>query len=257
MSPDASLAILHDPLFWITGGIAIFLLGMSKGGFLGVGSPATAIFALALPPVQAAAIILPLLLVQDVVSVWSFRHSFDRHVLKVMLPGVAIGILIAFLFAALVPERWVVGALGLISFSFGARRLWVERGGRIAPAKLLPDWVGFLCGIASGAVSQIAHQGGPPYQIWTLPRRMDRDVFVGTTAIFFASVNWMKVPAYAALGELNPTNLIASAALMPIAIASTFAGVWLVRKVDADRFYVFAYGLLTIVGIKLLWDAMS
>jgi uncharacterized membrane protein YfcA len=174
----------------------------------------------------------------------------------VMVPGAVAGILLGYVFAASLPEAWILLALGLISLLFGAQRLWIERGGRIAPARKRPDWVGVLCGAASGLTSQIAHAGAPPFQIYVFPQKLPRDVLVGTTAIFFALINWIKVPAYVALGQFTPVNLLASAALLPVAIASTFAGVRLVRKIDAERFYLMVYGLTVVMGLKLTWDAV-
>lgn len=249
--------ILHDPLFWLLGVPAVILMGLGKGGFIGFGTLAMPMIALVVPPVQAAAIVLPLLIVQDAVGVWAFRRTWDRHIMLVMLPSAAIGILLGYLFAASLPETWILLALGLISILFGAQRLWIERGGRIAPASAMPDWVGALCGAASGLTSQIAHAGAPPYQLWVFPQKLPRDVLVGTTAIFFAAVNWLKVPAYVGLGQFTPVNLLASTALLPVAILSTFAGVRLVRRIDPERFYLIVYGLTLLVGVKLTWDAVS
>lgn len=249
--------ILHDPLFWLLGIPSVILMGLGKGGFIGVGTLAVPLMALVVPPVQSAAILLPLLIVQDAVGVWAFRKSWDRHIMLVMLPAALVGIGVGYLFAASLPEAWILLALGLISILFGAQRLWIERGGQAAPAHVLPNWVGTLCGFVSGLTSQIAHAGAPPYQLWVMPQRLPRDILVGTTAIFFAVMNWVKVPAYAALGQFTPVNLIASAALMPFAIAATFAGVWLVRRVHPDRFYVMVYALTILVGVKLLWDAVE
>lgn len=248
--------ILHDPLFWLLGIPAVILLGLGKGGFIGFGTLAMPMIAMAVPPVQAAAIVLPLLIVQDAVGVWAFRRTWDRHIMLVMVPGAIAGILLGYVFAASLPESWILLALGLISLLFGAQRLWIERGGRIAPAQKHPDWVGVLCGAASGLTSQIAHAGAPPFQIYVFPQKLPRDVLVGTTAIFFALINWIKVPAYVALGQFTPVNLLASAALLPVAIASTFAGVRLVRKIDAERFYLMVYGLTVVMGLKLTWDAV-
>lgn len=250
-------AILHDPLFWLLGIPAVVLLGLGKGGFIGFSTLAMPLVAMVVPPVQAAAILLPLMIAQDAVGVWAFRHSWDRHVMVVMLPGAVLGILLGYLFAASLPEAWILLALGLISILFGGQRLWIERGGRPAPAQVLPDWVGVLCATASGLTSQIAHAGAPPYQLWVFPQKLPRDVLVGTTAIFFALVNWIKVPAYVGLGQFTAVNLLASATLLPIAILSTFAGVRLVRRIDPERFYVMVYGLTMLVGVKLSWDAMS
>ncbi|PJG46933.1 hypothetical protein CAF53_00820 [Sphingobium sp. LB126] len=235
---------------------AVILSGLAKGGFAGVGALAMPIMALGVDPVRGAAILLPILILQDVVSVWSFRHSWDRYILKVMLPGMAMGVAIGYFFAAQVSEVAVLGVLGLISTLFGLQRLWIERGGAIVLPSGSPGWVGVLFGVASGFTSQIAHAGSPPFQMWVLPKRLPRDTLVGTTAIAFAMMNWMKVPAYAALGQFTRTNLMATAMLIPVAIAATLAGVVLVRRVDAARFYTLIYVLMVLLGIKLMADAL-
>ena len=233
------------------------MLGLSKGGFAGMGALALPLIALTISPVQAAAILLPVLIVQDVVGVWAFRKSWDGFVLGWMLPGSIIGIALAWAFAAYVPESAVLGLVGAISIVFGLYRLWLDRGGTIRAPVRSPGWVGTLLGVASGFTSQIAHAGQPPFQIWVLPRRLPRDMLVGTTAIFFAATNWLKVPAYYALGQFTPANLTIAALLAPLAIASTLAGVWLVRRVSAERFYTAIYVLMVLVGAKLVWDAVA
>lgn len=234
---------------------AVILLGLAKGGFAGMGALSMPLLALAISPVRAAAILLPILIVQDIVGVWAFRRDWDGYVLGWTLPGAVIGIALGYLLAARVSADAVLGAVGAISLIFGGYRLWRERGASIATAA--PGWVGGLCGIASGFTSQIAHAGQPPFQLWVLPRRLPRDVLVGTTAIFFAAVNWIKVPAYWALGQFSRDTLIAAAALMPVAIASTFAGVWMVRRIAPERFYSAIYVLMMLVGVKLIWDAVT
>jgi uncharacterized membrane protein YfcA len=248
--------LISDPWFLAIGTIAVILLGISKGGFAGVGALGTPLLALVVGPVQAAAIVLPILIVQDVVGVWAFRKSWDGRILALMLPGAVIGIALAYTFATRLPEAGMQILLGLISVLFALRNLWLQRGGRVPAPADPPRWFGFLMGIVSGVTSQIAHAGQPPFQIYVLPRRLPRDVLVGTTAIFFAAVNWIKVPAYLALGQFSRAHLIASAVLMPLAFASTLAGVWLVRRVDADRFYGLIYWLMLLVGLKLIYDGL-
>ena len=85
-------------------------------------------------PVRAAGILLPILIVQDVVSVAAFRSSWDGRVLAIMLPGAVVGVVLGWWFAASVSSRAVLVAVGAISVLFGLYRLWVERGGRIAAA---------------------------------------------------------------------------------------------------------------------------
>ncbi len=180
------------------------MLGFSKGGLAGVGSLALPLMALVIDPVQAAAILLPILIAQDIVGVWSFRRHLDWYVLGWTLPGATIGILIGYLFAARVSAAGVMALLGVISIAFGAYRLWLgRRGAPKTTGTPSPGWVGSLAGVASGFTSQIAHAGAPPFQLWVLPRRLPRDVLVGTWAVYFAALNWIKVPAFAALGQFT------------------------------------------------------
>lgn len=250
------MTLLSDPFALGLACVAVVILGMAKGGFSGVGALATPLLALAIPPATAAALLLPVLLVQDVVSVWAFRKTWDGWIVAWMLPGAAVGVAAGSLFAARVDEGKLLLALGVITLAFGLYRLWIERGGRIVAASNSPGWVGSLFGVAMGATSQIAHAGGPPFQMWVTPRRLRHETFVGTSSVAFAVVNWMKVPSYLVLGTLNRETLIAAALLLPLAIGSTLIAVRLIRRLDAARFYTIIYGLMVALGVKLIWDGL-
>jgi uncharacterized membrane protein YfcA len=236
---------------------AVILIGLAKGGFSGLGALGTPLMALGMDdPVRAAAILLPILIAQDVVGVSAFRKSWDGSVLIAMLPGAVVGILLGYLLAAKVSGSAVMAVLGGVTILFGIYRLWIERGGRIAASSNSPAWVGSLFGVATGFTSQIAHAGGPPFQMWVMPKKLPRDVFVGTGAIFFAIINWIKVPAYVALGQFTFDNMIATAILLPVAVLASVAGVKLVRRVSMERFYTIIYVLMVVAGAKLLVDGL-
>lgn len=248
----------QDLTFYLCAIPAVLLIGLAKGGFSGLGALGTPLMALGMgDPVRAAAILLPILIAQDVVAVTAFRKSWSGEVLAAMLPGAVVGVGLGYLLAASIPSSAIMAVLGAISILFGSYRLWVERGGRIAASRNSLAWVGSLFGVATGFTSQIAHAGGPPFQMWVMPRKLDRDTFVGTSAIFFAVVNWIKVPAYAALGQFTAANALATAALLPVAVLASLAGVKLVRKVPMQRFYVIVYWLMIIAGAKLLLDGIG
>ncbi|MFL6734030.1 MAG: sulfite exporter TauE/SafE family protein [Sphingomicrobium sp.] len=250
--------MIDDFHFYLFAIPAVILIGLAKGGFSGLGALGTPLIVLGVAdPVKGAAILLPILIAQDVVGVTAFRKTVDWAVIGVMLPGAIVGILLGYVLAAKVPESIVMGVLGGVTMAFGAYRLWVERGGRIAASSTSPAWVGSLFGVAAGFTSQIAHAGGPPFQMWVMPRRLPRDVFVGTGAIFFAMINWIKVPAYIALGQFTSDNAWATAALLPVAILSSLVGVKLVRHFSAERFYTLVYILMLVAGAKLLWDGIA
>jgi uncharacterized membrane protein YfcA len=246
-----------DLRFYLFAIPAVILIGLAKGGFSGLGALGTPLIALGVDPIRGAAILLPILIVQDVVGVAAFRRSWDGQILAAMLPGAVAGVAIGYAFAASVPEAAVMAALGAVSILFGAYRLWAERGHEVAVSSRSPAWVGSLFGVATGFTSQIAHAGGPPFQMWVMPRRLERDVFVGTSALFFAIVNWIKVPAYVALGQFTRDNAVAGAVLLPLAVLASLAGVKLVRKVSMERFYSIVYVLMIVAGGKLLLDGLG
>jgi uncharacterized protein len=246
-----------DPLFYLVAIPAVILMGLAKGGFAGVGAMAMPLLALVISPVQAAAILLPLLILQDAVGMWAFRRSWDRTILMLMIPSAAVGIVLGYSLAARVSVEAVLAALGLISITFAAYRLWSSRGGRIATARGASRILGAVLGVTAGFTAQVAHAGQPPFQMWVLPKGLAPPILIGTTAIFFGVINWLKVPAYFALGQFTRENLTTAAILAPMAVASTFTGVWLVRRVNADKFYTLIHVLMILVGAQLLWRAMA
>jgi uncharacterized membrane protein YfcA len=199
--------LITDPWFYAAAVPAVILLGLAKGGFSGIAVLSVPLMTLVVSPVQAASITLPILIVQDVVSVWVFRRAWDGKSLAILIPSSVIGIVLGYLLAARVTPSAVELAVGLISLVFGARQLWITWRGVTKPHHS-SNFVGALWGTTSGFTSQLAHAGGVPFQLYMLPKRLDRDVLIGTSAIFFAAMNWMKVPAYAALGQFTRPNMV-------------------------------------------------
>ena len=148
-----------------------------------------------------------------------------------------------------------MGVLGAITLAFGIYRLWIERGGRVAAASTSPGWVGALFGMATGFTSQVAHAGGPPFQMWVTPRKLPHLSYAGTNSILFAAINWLKVPSYLALGALTHDVVIAAALLLPLAIGTTILSVRLVKVLKPERFYTIIYLLMVMLGVRLIYAA--
>ncbi|MGF7159159.1 hypothetical protein FHS85_000769 [Rhodoligotrophos appendicifer] len=235
---------------------AVFFTGISKGGFAGVGMIATPLMALVMQPVQAASVLLPVLLIQDVYSVIAYRKNFDGRNLAFLLPGALVGIGLGYMLAAYLSQGMVSFAIGLIAILFSLRSLLRRPNPlrRPASADVAP---GLFWGAVAGFTSMITHAGGPPFQIYVMPQRLSRDVFVGTGAVFFAVINWMKVPPYLMLGQITGQTLTLSLILAPLALVFTWVGIRLVRLVDTERFYLIAYSVLFCVGVKLCYDGLA
>jgi uncharacterized membrane protein YfcA len=239
--------VFSDPVFLLTALGAVILIGLAKGGFSGLGMAATPLLALAMPPLQALAILLPILLVQDIVSVWWYRRDFDAWNLKVMIPGAVLGVCIAWALAYVVSDDVVRFAIGLIGVGF-VLNVWF---GQLPPPGRPSALSGVVWGAGAGFTSAIASAGSPPYSVHILPQRMEKMKLVGTTTLFFAAVNVMKVAPYFALGQLNLENLLISATLLPLALATNFLGFWLVLRTPAGLFYRIAYVLVFLISAAL------
>ncbi len=241
--------------FYLVAISAVILFGLSKGGFSGLGTLGVPMLSLVASPVRAAAIVLPILLVQDWLSVWAFRRDFSSRNLVILIPSSMIGVGVGWLLAARVSDDAVRLAIGVISIVFVLYMLIRDRLGR-APVEKPGVPSGILWGSLSGFTSFVSHSGAPPFQVYVMPQYLKPPVFAGTATMFFAAVNLLKVPPYFLLGQFNRDNLFVSAGLIPVAILSTFAGVWLTRRVSADRFYAVILALTFLIGVKLTYDAV-
>jgi len=106
-------------------------------------------------------------------------------------------------------------------------------------------------------MSTLIQVGAPPYQIHILPQRLDKLTLVGTTVIFFALMNLMKIVPYWALEQFSAVTFATSAVLLPLAIASNFFGLWLARRTPTELFYQLAYVLMLLISLALLWRGAS
>ena len=248
--------LLMNPWFYAAAVPATILIGLSKGGLGGaMGQVGVPLMALVMPPVQAAAIMLPILIVMDVASLWSWRGYRDNQTLKLMLPGAFLGIGIGWLTASIVTDDMVKLIVGAIAIIFFARYMLTSAAKR-ATAQPHNAASATLWSTLAGFTSFVAHAGGPPYQVYALPLRQDPKVYNGTSVIFFAIVNAVKVIPYFALGQFNTANLRASAVLLPLAPLATFAGAWIVKRMRPEIFYPFMYIMILLMGLKLTYDGV-
>lgn len=231
---------------------AVILLGLSKGGFAGLGIASTPLLALYLPPLEAAALILPTLITQDMISIYVYRRDWDYWNLKVMLPGAIVGMAVAWLLASYLSDAFVRILIGVIGVAFVANT-WLRN---TLDAHKATTAGGLFWGSISGFTSFMTQAGGPPFQVHVLPQRLPKLVLVGTTTIFFAIVNLMKIGPYFMLSQFSAKNFATSLLLLPIAVLANFAGIWLVRKMPEDIFYQIAYVLLLVISLVLLWQGV-
>ncbi|MHA6494681.1 sulfite exporter TauE/SafE family protein [Pseudomonas borbori] len=229
---------------------AIFLTGLSKGGFGGaLGGIAVPLLALATSPKQAVAIMLPILCLADVVGLKAYFRKWDIANLKVMMPGALIGIGIGSLTFELLDERLIGLLMGLIAVSFVILGLLSNS----QTPRPLHKGRGLALSSVAGFTSFVAHAGGPPVMMHLLPQQLDKLRYVATINMFFLLTNAIKLVPYAALGQFTRDNLLTSLMLAPVVPFGVWTGLWLQSRVNHTWFYRIARVGMLLAGIQLIW----
>jgi len=251
--------VIADPWFYCLAVAALLFTGVSKGGLgAGAGILSVPLMSLAIPPTQAAGIMLPVLCVMDLIGLWSYRGAQDGSKLAVLLPGALVGIGLGTLTFGWLSEAGIRLVIGGIAVVFVARHwLAVLRRDHVLGRAPPGPRAGLFWSAVSGYTSFVAHAGGPPLSVYLLPQKLDKTIFVATTVVFFAAVNFAKLGPYAWLGQLQPGNLATSLALLPLAPLGMGLGFWLHRRIDPVLFFRICHGLLLVTGVKLVWDGLA
>jgi uncharacterized membrane protein YfcA len=244
-----------DPNFYVVAVPAVLLMGISKSGFgSGFGSLAVPLMALVVTVPEAAAILMPLLFVMDVLGIAAFRKDFDRALLRFLLPFALLGTVLGALLFKLLNSQWVAGVVGVLTLLFLAQRLLFPPKADSPPP---PKWLGAILTTTTGFTSFVAHAGSPPINAYVIPMRLPPVVFTATMAFLFFVVNLSKWIPYAWLGLLDSRNFATSLLLMPVAPLGVWVGVRMARRINPQLFYRLVYSGMFLTGVKLVWDGFA
>ncbi len=250
--------MIDDPWFYAVAVPAVILFGVSKGGFgAGFGVIAVPLMALVISPVRAAAILLPILCLMDVFALWAYRGKWILSEVRILVPASLIGIGAGTLLFEYMSPAIIRLILGFVAIVFTLNHWFHLTTKGNLERSVYPPLVGTIAAATAGFTSFIAHAGGPPLDMYLLRRKLDRTRFVGTTVVFFAVTNYVKLLPYAWLGQLDISNLSTSLVLAPLAPIGIGLGVWLHRRVSDRIFFHFVYTMLFVVGIKLIYDGIT
>ena len=260
--------MILDSSFYLFAVPAVLLVGISKGGDGGsFGMIGVLLMTLIVSPTETAGILLPILIAMDLVSVWIYRRSWDRQNFSLLATGAIIGIFVGSITARAIDDdiiRILIGGLSLgfllnqyIQKNIQRKSSFTLSGKDKYSNKLSNQISGLGWGAVGGFASFLTHAGGPAFQFHMLPQQLSPRLYVGTSAVFFAFTNVVKIVPYFWLGMLNQGNFHISAGLLPLAPIGVFVGFKLLTYIPKQAFYRFADGMLMVVGIKLLIDVIT
>lgn len=239
--------------FFAVAAASAFMVGASKGGLPMVGVLGVPLLALVMPPVAAAALLLPVYIVSDMVGLWAYRKEYSARNLAILLPAMIFGVGVGWATAKITPEWMVTLLVGLVGLYYCASVVLRKAGSPPRPADI-PR--GLFWGTIAGFTSFVSHTGGPPYQTYVLPQKLPKMMFAGTSTIVFAVINLVKLIPYWALGQFNPGNLQVAALLSPVAIAGALIGYKVTSILPERLFYRLVEVALFVISLKLIYDAL-
>ena len=236
--------------FFAAFGVAVF--GIGKGGFAGpISMLAVPVMSFVMNPIQAAGILLPLLVLMDVMAMYIYWKKWRVDIFKIIIPASIIGIIIGSLTFQYTSENQIRLVVGIISILFVIISLIQKNNLALKPTKIK----GIFWSGTAGYTSFLIHAGAPPMNFYMLPLKLDKTIYIGTTTFAYFIINSVKLIPYYFLDLLSPSNLKISIALIPVAIFSVLIGFFLQKKVSQEVFYNIIYLLLFLSGIKLIFDS--
>lgn len=243
----ATLIIAFSSVFLIC-----FMKGAFGGGFSIVGIP---LLSCVMDPVTAGGLLAPLFIAMDLFALRYWKPStWSKPDLVLLLPGLVIGIALGYLLFRVLDHRAVAIMMAVVTLSFVG--IWLVSDPKVViRPRSSPKAV--AAGLASGVTTMVAHSGGPPLAMYLLPLGLSKEVYAGTTSLFFTVGNAIKaVPWLLLVRPAGNVWIVMAACLFAIP-----SGVWLGwrlhGKLDQRQIYRACHGLLAVTALKLLWDGVS
>ena len=242
----------NQTILFIVAALVAFLIGLSKGGLGGTaGALATPMMALVLPADVVIGLILPILMLADIFAVALHWRRWNGLLIVLLLPGAILGVTIGTLFITNAPTELLRTLLGVIVLLFALYKIFEKRILRTMVYEPR-NWHGLLAGTITGFSSALAHTGGPPVSIYLLMQSVTPAVFIGTSALFFFILNWIKVPYYFYAGLFDFGRLQEIAWILVLVPLGVWTGRWLAYRVDRQTYENIIVGLLLVNGVLLI-----
>lgn len=248
-----------DPLFWLIGGVTVFVIAVSKGAFGGgAASLGVPMLSFLIDPIGAAIVVAPLVSGMDMFTLRAFGpSSWSKPDLRVLVPGLLVGLLLGWLMFEKVDPRIVGLVIGTVSLVFALHWFWKRRRKSAPVQKPTDAGLGFVAGTASGFTTFVAHAGGPPVTMYLIRRGLEKRVFVGTNAAFFTLGNLLKLIPYGFLLAARPDAAAAALLFAPLIPLGVPLGVRLHHRLSQDKLLVLTNTILIVGGLRLVYVSLK
>ena len=170
-----------------------------------------------------------------------------------LLPAAVLGVVLGIQLLVNLPERWLLGALGLFVVAFGVRSLLGTHS-----EKPVAQWWALPTGIVGGGISALFSTGGPPFVIYLGHRLREKAELRATLSALFLLEGAIRTAGLAVAGLYAQQDmllyLLAGLPLMA-------AGLWLGHRIHVGlsqrQMMRSIGGLLVASGLSLLWRVLG
>jgi hypothetical protein len=232
--------------------LVALIVGLSKGGVIGpiAGALILPLLSQTMSVPQAVGVTLPLLMIGDLFALRAYWKDWDWHYVRLLLPVAVAGVLIGTLLLATLSDEVLRRLLGLFTLGAVVYKLISDS---IQQLEYQPrSWHGWLAGGLSGFASALANNGGPPITAYLLLNRVPPVSFIGTITLYFAILNWLKVPGFIQADIIDLPLLLSVLWIIPAIPLGVWVGRRVIGWINQTLFERFMLVLLTIAGLSLL-----
>ena len=230
--------------------LAALIVGLAKGGFGPAGALIAPLLASVMPVTEAVGLTLPLLIVGDWFALRAYWKQWEAKHLRLLLPSAVIGIVFGLLLLTTLSDDALRRIMGTFTLAIAVYKLVSDR---LQTVEYTPrNWHGNLAGSMSGFASALANAGGPPITAYLLLQRLPPTNFVGTSVLFFAVVNLLKLPAFLAADVINLDKLADVFWVIVLIPLGVWLGRQLITRINQKAFEWLMLGSLMWAGFSLL-----
>jgi hypothetical protein len=218
---------------------AALLLGIAKSGIKG------------LAVLIVTGILMPLLICGDILAVIYYKRHVKWIYLIKLLPWMVLGVLVGVVLGKDLPEDlFKSGMAVIILISVVIMYYWERKKDRKVPT----HWsFAALMGMMGGFSTMVGNLAGAFSNIYFLAIKLPKNEFIGTAAWLFFIINLFKVPFHIwSWGTINRTSFQISLSLIPAVIAGFCLGIFLVKKINNDKYRQLILLLTGLGGLAIL-----
>lgn len=238
---------------WILAAFGIFLLGIAKGGFKGLGTILTILLLIVFGSKPSTGITMPLLILGDLFAVSYYNRHADWKYLRKLIPWMVLGVMVGVWYGKDLPEeefRYGMGVVIVVSIIL----MWIlERKATIRFPQT--SWFAGIMGVLSGFATMVGNLAGPFSEIYFLAIRVSKETFIGTTAWLFLIINVFKLPFHIwSWKTITTSTIYIDILLLAPLLLGLYVGVVLVKKIQQEQFRRLIMILTTIGAILIFFQ---